>query len=75
MVSEKQKASARKWDRANMRSLSCRLRTEEANLFKEFCAANNTTPGGYLKKVVLDCIENYQNEKNGKGKKKSKKAE
>ena len=60
MVSEKQKASSRKWDKMNMRSVSCRLRTEEAELFKQFCAANDTTPGGYLKKVVQQCIAEYK---------------
>ena len=60
MVSEKQKASARKWDRINMRSLSCRMRTEEAEIFKKYCAEINTTPGGYLKKIVLQCVEEYK---------------
>ncbi|MBR4225015.1 MAG: hypothetical protein IKR73_09410 [Oscillospiraceae bacterium] len=48
-----------KWDRTNMRSLTCRLRTEEANIFKAWCAENGTTPGTVLKEYVLGIIEGY----------------
>ena len=51
-----------KWDRANMRSLTCRMRTEEANIFKAFCAENNTTPGRVLKDYVLSIIKEYSGE-------------
>ena len=39
-VSEKHKASNQKWDLENMRSVSCRLRKEDAELFKQYCAEN-----------------------------------
>ena len=42
-----------KWDRENMRSLTCRLRREQADVFKAYCAENNTTPGRLLKEYVL----------------------
>ena len=51
-VSEKQKKWAREWDKDNMRTLSCRLRTYEADNFKAVCAMNNTTPAAVLKAAV-----------------------
>ncbi|MGN0603953.1 MAG: hypothetical protein ACI4I2_08245 [Oscillospiraceae bacterium] len=63
MVSEKQKGYARKWDKENMRSISCRMRTEDAELFKEYCAAHNTTPGAVLKEYVWKLLEEYGKER------------
>ena len=48
-----------KWDRENMRSLSCRVRTEQADIFKQYCAENNTTPGRIIKDYVLSLIDEY----------------
>ena len=45
-----------KWDRENMRSLTCRMRREEADIFKDWCAKRNTTPGRVLKEFVLEVI-------------------
>ncbi|MCR5807370.1 MAG: hypothetical protein K6G68_10120 [Oscillospiraceae bacterium] len=45
-----------KWDRENMRSLTCRMRREEADTFKDWCAKRNTTPGRVLKEFVLEVI-------------------
>lgn len=58
-VSEKQKQYARKWDKENMRSVSCRMRTDEAEDFKKWCALNKTTPGAALKNYVWKCLEEY----------------
>lgn len=63
MVSEKQKGYARKWDKENMRSISCRMRTEDAELFKEYCAFHNTTPGAVLKEYVWKLLEEYAEER------------
>ncbi|MBQ5311996.1 MAG: hypothetical protein ILP19_08165 [Oscillospiraceae bacterium] len=49
-----------KWDRENMRSLTCRLRTDQADIFKQYCAENNTTPGRILKEYVLGIIGEYK---------------
>ena len=46
-----------KWDRENMRSLTCRMRKEEADIFKDWCAQHNTTPGRVLKEFVLEIID------------------
>lgn len=61
MVSEKQKQYARKWDKENMRSVSCRLRTEETEDFKKWCELKQTTPGAVLKNYVKQCLDEYYN--------------
>ncbi len=55
-VSEKQKASARKWDKENMRSIACRLRTDDAEAFKEYCANHGTNPAAEIKRHIFECI-------------------
>lgn len=59
MPTEKKRQSQLKWDKDNMRSVSCRLRTSEAELFKEYCAANKTTPGAVLKNYVHKLLDEY----------------
>ena len=44
-LSEKSKQSIRAWDRENMRTLSCRVRTDEAEVFKQYCTEHGTTAG------------------------------
>lgn len=61
-LSEKSKQSIRAWDRENMRTLSCRVRTEEAEVFKQYCIAHETTAGELLKKFVGKCIYEYGEE-------------
>lgn len=61
MVSEKKKLSNRKWDKENMRSVSCRLRTEDAELFKQYCSENGTTPAQFLKKFIMETLDKYYN--------------
>lgn len=48
-----------KWDKENMKAFSCRVRNYEALVFKEYCAANDTTPYKVLKNYVLHCIDEY----------------
>ncbi|MCH5194181.1 MAG: hypothetical protein J1F11_09485 [Oscillospiraceae bacterium] len=59
MVSEKKKLSNRKWDKDNMRSVSCRLRTEDAEQFKEYCKENGTTPAHFLKEYIIKTLAEY----------------
>ena len=56
-VSEKKKASNAKWDRANMLTLGCRIRKEQAAAFKDVCAAAGTTANTALKDYVMECID------------------
>lgn len=64
MITEKQKQMIRKWDRENMKTFSCRLRTDDANIFKEYCKSHNTTPGAVIKKYVTELIDQYCEEQN-----------
>ncbi|MGN0552368.1 MAG: hypothetical protein ACI4I1_03220 [Oscillospiraceae bacterium] len=59
MISESKKKANQKWDRENMCTLSCRMRKEEADYFKDWCRINHTTPGGMIKQYVNKCIEEY----------------
>ena len=59
MISEKRKLSNRKWDKENMRSISCRLRTEDAERFKKYCSDNGTTPAQFLKQYILKTLDEY----------------
>ena len=61
-LSEKAKQSIRAWDRENMRTLSCRVRTDEAEVFKQYCTEHGTTAGELLKKYVGKCIYEYGEE-------------
>lgn len=61
-LSEKSKQSIRAWDRENMRTLSCRVRTDEAEVFKQYCTEHGTTAGELLKKYVGKCIYEYGEE-------------
>lgn len=68
-VSEKQKQYARAWDRENMRTISCRLRTDDAEYFKEYCKAHKTNPAAVLKKHIFECLDKYSEELEAEDKK------
>lgn len=59
MISESHKAGNRKWDKENMKTVSCRMRTEEADNFKKYCEMIHTTPAAYLKKKVREALVEY----------------
>ena len=46
------------WDRENMRTVSCRLRKEEAEKFKKFAALKGTTAHKLLADYVSRCNAN-----------------
>ena len=63
MLSEKKKLSNRKWDKENMKTVSCRLKIKDADLFKKYCSEIGLTPAQYLKRHIMDIIEkNYNSE-------------
>ncbi len=64
MITESHKKANLKWDRENMKTFSCRLRTDDADLFKEYCKSHNTTPGAVIKKYVTELIDQYCEEQN-----------
>ena len=45
------------WDRENMRTLSCRLRKEEAEKFKAYAEYRGTTTNGLLAEYVRKCVK------------------
>lgn len=55
-VSEAQKRANQKWDKDNMMTLGCRLKKEDAEAFKAYCAAKGTTANTALRDYVLSCI-------------------
>ena len=61
-VSEKQKKFAREWDRANILTVSCRLRRNDAEAFKAYCASKNTNPAAMLKEFIMGKLEEYYKE-------------
>ncbi|MCM1327982.1 MAG: hypothetical protein NC253_00945 [Ruminococcus sp.] len=58
-VSEKVNEQTRKWDKENMCSFSCRVRSYEAEVFREYCTANGTTPYKVLKNSIMRCNDEY----------------
>ena len=56
MTQEAQKKAARKWDGEHMATLGCKVKKEQADAFREYCKARNTTPNGELRDYVLICI-------------------
>ena len=49
------------WDKANMRTVSCRLRKEEAEMFRAYAEHMGTTPHTLLAEYVHKCIEAHKN--------------
>ena len=58
-VSEKQKQYARKWDKNNMRTIATRVRTEEAEDFKAWCAMRGVSATSEVKRFVMSELEKY----------------
>ncbi|MCM1382006.1 MAG: hypothetical protein NC192_08700 [Muribaculaceae bacterium] len=42
-----------------MCSFSCRVRSYEAEVFREYCTANGTTPYKVLKNSIMRCNDEY----------------
>jgi hypothetical protein len=55
-VSEKKKVSNARWDSVNMLTLGCRVKKEQAEAFKAYCAIQGRTSNAVLRDYVLGCI-------------------
>lgn len=55
-VSNAQKKSRDKWDKANMSVLGCKVRKEQAEKFKQYAAEQGKTANAVLKDYVLEKI-------------------
>jgi hypothetical protein len=61
-TSEAQKKAAAKYHRENIASLACRVRKEQAELFKAYCESQGKTSNAVLREFVLDCIKESNTE-------------
>jgi len=55
-VSNAQKKSRDKWNKANMSVLGCKVRKEQAEKFKQYAAEHGKTANAVLKDYVLEKI-------------------
>ena len=53
---EAQKRASAKYQRENIASLACRVKKEQAESFKAYCAGQGKTSNAVLRDYVLDCI-------------------
>lgn len=60
-VTESRKKANAKWDAENMTTLGCRVKKDQAEKFKAYCAEIGKTSNAVLRDYVLDCIEEKQN--------------
>ncbi len=56
-VSESQKKSSAKWDKANMSVLACKVPKEKAEAFRDYCADQGKSVHAVLLEYVNRCIE------------------
>ena len=60
-VSEAKKRANRKFDAKTYTIVSCRIRKDYAELFKEACSRAGTCPNAVLRKAVDDFMNNSNN--------------
>ena len=54
--SDAQKRASAKYQRENIASLACRVKKDQAEKFKDYCAEQGKTSNAVLKEFVLTCI-------------------
>ncbi len=55
--SEAQKRASNKYNLEHMTTLGCKVKREEAEAFKDYCAKQGKTSNTVLKEYVIECIE------------------
>lgn len=60
-VTESRKKANAKWDAENMTTLGCRVKKDQAEKFKTYCAEIGKTSNAVLRDYVLDCVGEKQN--------------
>ena len=55
--SDAQKRASAKYQRENIASLACRVKKEQADKFKAYCADIGKTSNAVLRDYVLECID------------------
>lgn len=61
-ISEAQKKASAKYHKENIASLACRVKKEQAEKFKAFCANQGKTSNAVLREFVLECINEIVSE-------------
>ena len=61
-ISEAQKKASAKYHKENIASLACRVKKEQADKFKAFCANQGKTSNAVLREYVLECINEVNSE-------------
>ena len=59
-LTESRKKANAKWDAENMATLGCRVKREQAEKFKAYCADKGKTSNAVLREYVLDCIDEQE---------------
>lgn len=57
---ESRKKANAKWDAENMATLGCRVKREQAEKFKAYCADKGKTSNAVLREYALDCIDEQE---------------
>lgn len=60
--SDAQKKASAKYQKENIASLACRVRKDQADKFKEYCAEKGKTSNAVLREYVLDCISEKESD-------------
>jgi hypothetical protein len=60
-VSESRRRANNKWDAANMTTLGCRMRRDDAEKFKGACYSAGTTPNAVFTAAAADFMEKNAN--------------
>lgn len=60
MVTRAKRISNNKWDAVNMVSITCKLRKDEAERFKEACRRKGVTQNSIFRQAVRDFLEAEQ---------------
>lgn len=55
-VSDAKKKANAKWDSENMATLACKVKRDQADKFKAYCAGVGKTSNSVLRECVLSCI-------------------
>jgi hypothetical protein len=55
-ASEAQKRASAKYQEKNIASLACRVKKEQAEKFKAYCAEQGKTSNAVLREFVMKCI-------------------
>ncbi len=61
-ISEAKKKANQKWDSANMSTMACKVKREQAEQFRAYCTNKGETVNAVLQGFVSSCINNTASE-------------